>query len=66
MNTDQGDVPLLRLLTLKEVADRTRVPVATLRALRQRGEGPRLFLLAGRLVADERDVIRWIEESKGR
>ncbi len=66
MSANHRSVPPVRLLTLQEVADWTRVPVATLRGLRQRGAGPRLFLLAGRLVADERNVMSWIKESRDR
>jgi predicted DNA-binding transcriptional regulator AlpA len=51
-----------RLLTLAEVAERTRIPVATLRYLRSRGEGPPMFKLARRVVAREEDVENWIDE----
>jgi hypothetical protein len=51
-----------RLLTLAEVAERTRIPVATLRYLRGRGEGPPMFKLARRVVAREEDVECWIDE----
>ncbi len=54
----------MKLLTLAEVSELTRVPVATLRSLRRRGEGPRLFKMGGRLVADEKDVLSWIAESR--
>lgn len=48
------------LLTLDEVAARTRVPVATLRYWRSRGEGPTTFRLGRRVVAFEDAVDEWI------
>ncbi len=63
MTTQQDDVPP-QILTLAEVSALTRVPVATLRYLRQRGEGPPLFRLAGRLVAYQDEVVAWLEASR--
>lgn len=51
-----------RLMTLAEVAEATRRPLATLRYWRHRGEGPRSFKLGGRLVYRETDVAAWLEE----
>ena len=49
------------LLTLPEVADLVRVPVATLRYWRHLGSGPRSFRI-GRTVRYWRsDVFQWLE-----
>lgn len=48
------------LLTLDEVAAKTRVPVATLRYWRSRGEGPKTFRLGRRVVAFEDAVDEWV------
>ena len=49
-------------LTMKEVADLIRVPVATLRYWRHLGCGPRSFKV-GRTVRYWRsDVYQWLEE----
>lgn len=51
------------LLTLAEVSDRTRVPVATLRYWRHLGDqGPRSFRLGSRVVYKASDVAAWIEQ----
>lgn len=51
------------ILTLAEVSDRTRVPVATLRYYRHLGDqGPRSFRVGGRVVYKSSDVDAWIEE----
>ena len=53
------------LLTMKEVADLIRVPVATLRYWRHLGCGPRSFKV-GRTVRYWRsDVFQWLEERAG-
>lgn len=50
------------LLTITEVAEILRVPVATLRYWRHRGEGPRSFRV-GRAVRYWHDeVIAWLHE----
>lgn len=51
-----------KILTLQEVSERARVPVNTLRWLRSRGEGPRTWKAAGRVVAYEDDVQAWLDE----
>lgn len=51
-----------KILTLQEVAERTRVPLATLRYYRATGDGPRLWKLAGRVVAYDDDVEAWLNE----
>jgi len=50
------------ILTLQEIADRTRVPINTLRFYRSTGQGPKTWRLAGRVVAFEDDVERWLDE----
>lgn len=52
-----------RLLTLDEVAEWTRTPIATLRYWRHRGQGPPTFKLGRRVVAREEDVEAWIAEA---
>ena len=49
------------LLTLEEVASRTRIPVATLRYWRSVGVGPPTFRLGRRVVAYEEAIDTWIE-----
>jgi DNA-binding transcriptional MerR regulator len=49
------------LLTLQEVAQKTRVPLATLRYWRSIGTGPSTFRLGRRVMAYEHDVETWIE-----
>lgn len=50
-----------RLMTLDEVADLTRLPVATLRWMRHDKRGPRAGKLGRRLVYKESDVLAWID-----
>jgi len=52
---------MTKLLTLEEVASRTRVPVATLRYWRSIGTGPSTFRLGRRVMAYEDEVENWIE-----
>lgn len=50
------------LLTLDEVSDQTRIPVATLRYWRSvGGTGPKSFRLGGRVIYKQSDVEQWIE-----
>ena len=51
---------MTNLLTLEEVAARTRIPVATLRYWRSIGTGPATFRLGRRVMAYEADVEEWI------
>jgi len=54
------------LLTLPEVADLVRVPVATLRYWRHLGSGPQSFRI-GRTVRFWRsDVLHWLEVQSSR
>ena len=49
------------ILRLEEIADRTGVPLATLRWYRHKGEGgPRTWKLGRRVVAYADDVEAWI------
>jgi predicted DNA-binding transcriptional regulator AlpA len=53
-----------RLLTLPEIAERTRLPISTLRWYRHRGEGPKTFKIGRRVVATEADVEAWIGDRR--
>lgn len=52
------------LMTMAEVAARTRIPVNTLKYYRARGDiGPKSFKLGGRRVMYRRaDVDAWVEQ----
>jgi predicted DNA-binding transcriptional regulator AlpA len=50
-----------RVITLEEVATKTRVPLATLRYWRSTGGGPATFRLGRRVMAYESVVDSWIE-----
>lgn len=62
--TAPGTQPLL----IEEVAKRTGLPVSTLRywRTRNRGEGPPMFRLGRRIVADPADVQKWIDEQRAK
>lgn len=50
-----------RLLTVPEIAERTRLSIDTIRWYRHLGNvGPRMFRLGRRVVAYESDVDAWI------
>ena len=49
------------LLTVTEVADRLRRPVATVRYWRATGTGPRSARVGGRVLYRESDVRAWVE-----
>lgn len=52
-----------RLLTMEEVSERTRLPVATLRFYRSRsGKGPQSARVGARVLYREADVEAWIEQ----
>ena len=53
------------LLTIGEVADIVRVPVATLRYWRHLGTGPRSFRLGRRVVYRVGDLRAWIDAQDG-
>jgi predicted DNA-binding transcriptional regulator AlpA len=51
-----------KILRLEQIAERTGVPLATLRWYRHRGEGPRTWRLGRRVVAYEDDVNSWLDQ----
>lgn len=52
-----------KILNLEEVAERTRIPVGTLRHLRYVGGNmPVTWKLNGRVVAYEDDVEKWLAD----
>jgi predicted DNA-binding transcriptional regulator AlpA len=51
-----------RLLIIDEVAELTRLPVATLRFKRHEGSGPRSFRMGRRVFYWLSDVLAWIEQ----
>lgn len=51
-----------RLLTLDEVAELTRLPVATLRYFRACKTGPPAAKLGRRLVYRESEVLAWVDD----
>lgn len=50
-----------RLLTIEEAAEFTRVPVSSLRHMRQHGTGPKSGKLGRRVFYRESDLLAWIE-----
>ena len=60
-HTGKEVLPMSNLLTLEEVAQKTRVPLATLRYWRHAGLGPATFRLGRRVMAYEAEVENWIE-----
>ena len=50
------------LLTMQEVADVVRVPVATLRYWRHLGTGPRSFRIGRSVRYWHTEVLHWLEE----
>ena len=50
-----------RLLTIAEVSEMLRGPIATLRWWRHIGEGPRSFKIGRTVFYRESDVLAWIE-----
>jgi excisionase family DNA binding protein len=52
----------LRLLTMTEVSERTRMPVETLRHWRKHGKGPAGFKVGRRVLYDEDAVDGWLRE----
>jgi excisionase family DNA binding protein len=62
--TESPDTPHAgdELLTLTEVADLVRVPVATLRYWRHLGNGPRSFRVGRSVRFWRTEVLLWLEE----
>lgn len=56
------------ILRLEQVADRTGIPLGTLRYWRSRnlGEGPRTWKMGRRVVAYEDDVNAWVDRQSAR
>jgi len=54
------------LLTMQEVADVVRVPVATLRYWRHLGTGPRSFRIGRSVRYWRNEVVHWLEEQSRR
>jgi excisionase family DNA binding protein len=52
------------LLTIEEVAEHLRVPVLTIRWLRQEGRFVPAIKVGRRLVWDARDVAAWVESQR--
>jgi predicted DNA-binding transcriptional regulator AlpA len=52
-----------RLLTFEEVAELTRICVATLRWMRHIGTGPRSFRQGRRVLYWLSDVLNWIDHN---
>lgn len=50
-----------RIMTLKEVAERIRVPEATLRWWRHQSSGPPLFAIGRKLVCYEDALDSWVD-----
>ena len=53
------------LLTMQEVADVVRVPVATLRYWRHLGTGPRSFRIGRSVRYWHTEVLHWLENQSG-
>jgi hypothetical protein len=62
VHRDYGRVDAL--LTIEEVAELLRMPLATVRYWRVLGTGPRGFILGRRLRYFRQDVIDWLEEQR--
>ena len=53
-------------LTIDEVAAAYKIPVATLRYWRARGEGPRSFRLGRRVFYRKQDCDAWVDDAYNR
>lgn len=53
--------PAVELMTINEVADFLRIPVLTVRWLRQEGRFAPAIKIGRRLVWDRRDVLDWAD-----
>ncbi|MBD8869881.1 helix-turn-helix domain-containing protein [Nocardioides donggukensis] len=52
------------LMTIEEVAELLRMPLATVRYWRVLGTGPRGFILGRRLRYFRQDVLDWLDEQR--
>ena len=50
------------ILLIEEVAELTRLPLATLRFYRHAGKGPKSFKIGNRVAFKRADVEAWIEQ----
>jgi predicted DNA-binding transcriptional regulator AlpA len=48
------------ILRLPDIEARYGIPLATLRHMRATGQGPKFFVLAGRVVVWRRDFLDWV------
>lgn len=67
VEVDWGNIPkappLSEILLMEEVSDLTRLPLATLRFYRHRGQGgPKSFKLGNRVCYKRADVMQWIQD----
>ena len=53
-----------RLMTIEEVAEYLRVPVLTIRWLRQEGRFAPAIKVGRRLAWEERAVVAWVESQR--
>ncbi len=53
------------IMTMPEVAELVRVPLATLRFWRHQGTGPASFKVGRRVVYKRQDVLAWLEAQYG-
>lgn len=67
-NIGRREMPAGELLTIAEVADSVRVPLATLRYWRYLGTGPRSFRVGRRVVYRRAEIENWLaaQEALGR
>lgn len=56
----------MELMTIDEVAERLRVPVLTIRWLRQEGRFAPAIKVGRRLVWDVKDIDAWLEAQRER
>lgn len=50
-----------KLLTIEEVSQMTRLPVNTLRSMKQENRGPKCGKLGRRIFYKELEVIAWVD-----
>lgn len=60
--TEERSMEPSDLLTLQEVADRLRVPIKTIYAMRSNGTAPRGVRVGKHVRVFERDLARWLED----
>lgn len=52
---------VFNLMTLPEVSEMTRIPEATLRFYRHKGDGPKSAKIGGRVMYRREDVEAWLD-----